>query len=92
MLTQSLQCLRGSFGPPQSMNLQELMAQAGLDDAEQERLREYVKDERLDDFFNRLCDAIEILPEEQEVEFAQIPSHFYSLTEQQLDERIGNLR
>lgn len=64
------QCLQDHFGPPQAMNLQELMAQAGLDDAEQNRLREYIQFEKLEDFFDRLCDTIEIIPEEQEVEYA----------------------
>ena len=74
------------------MNLQELMAQAGLDDAEQSRLREYLKERQLGDFFDRLCDKIEIIPEALEVEYAQIPSRLYSLTESQLDEQIESLR
>ena len=52
------------------MNLQELMSQAGLDGVEQDRLHEYIKQENLENFFDRLCDTIEIIPEEQEVEYA----------------------
>lgn len=63
------------------MDFQHLMEQAGLDDSEQNSLLQLLQEEHLEGFANDLCDQIEIIPEEQETEYAQIPSRLYQLTE-----------